>query len=92
MGAGPLDAMPRQAVEHLLHTARRHLGMEGAFLAELTETHQIYQATSDLGDRDVAVLEALADTLAFHVAQLEDSTERIVELEAHAEELTRAVR
>lgn len=172
MGAGSLEGMPRQAVEHLLHTARRHLDMEAAFLAELTDSDQIYQATSgadsftiheggslprvgsycqyvlesgepwvvrdtedderarrlaitsaggfgayigvpvhlpdgrpfgtlcclshmakpDLGDREVAVLEALADTLAFHVAQLEDHAGRIAELEAHTEELTRAVR
>ncbi len=166
------DTLPRRAVEHLLQTARRHLGMEGAFLAEVTASEQIYRATSDaesftileggslprvesycqyvvesgeawvvpdtgrderarrlaitdagefgayigvpvvlpdgqpfgtlcclshearpdLGDRDVAVLEALAETLAFHVTQLEERSERIAELEAHAGELTRAVR
>lgn len=40
------DPGPRAAVEHLLHTARRHLGMEAAFLAELTETEQIHRATT----------------------------------------------
>ena len=166
------DVLPRRAVEHLLQTARRHLGMQGAFLAELTENQQIYRATSeaesftvleggsvprvesycqyvvdtgrawvvrdtarnqrarrlaitaagefgayigvpvvlpdgtpfgtlcclshearpDLGDRDVAVLEALAETLAFHVAQLEERSGRIADLEAHADDLGRAVR
>jgi signal transduction histidine kinase len=41
------DPEPQRAVEYLLHTARRRLQMEAAFLAELTETEQIYRATAD---------------------------------------------
>lgn len=166
------DALSRRAVEHLLQTARQHLGMEGAFLAELTDTDQLYRATSDvesftilqggslpkvesycqyvvdsgepwvvpdtrqdeqarrlaitaagdfgayigvpvvlpdgrafgtlcclsheakpdLGDRDVAVLQALAETLSFHVAQLEERSHHVARLESHAGELQRALR
>jgi signal transduction histidine kinase len=39
-------AAPRRAIEHLLQTARRHLGMPAAFAAELTAEEQVYCAAS----------------------------------------------
>lgn len=172
MGFDADDPSLPGAVEHLLQTARRHLGMEGAFLAELTDTQQLYRATAgsesftilaggelprvesycqyvmenaepwvvrdaredqrarrlavtaagefgayigvpvilpdgrafgtlcclshearpDLGDRDVAVMEALADTLAFHLAELEERGRRLRELEDETDQLARTVR
>jgi PAS domain S-box-containing protein len=44
------DPGPRRAVERLLQLAHDRLGMEAAFLAELTETEQIYRATAGEAD------------------------------------------
>lgn len=159
---------PRRAVERLLQLARDRLGMEAAFLAELTDTEQIHRATTDeaesftilqggrlprlegycrrvmemdapwvirdtraepevahleitaagrfgayigvpvkrpdgsrfgtlcclshtprpeLGDSDVAALQALADQLSFHLAQLAEHRDEIGGLEDFAAEL-----
>lgn len=45
--AGPtLAGAPREAVEMLLRVARRRLGMQASFLAELTDHQQIYQVAT----------------------------------------------
>lgn len=46
----------------------------------------------DLGERDVAILEALADVLGFHVAQLQQDAARIASLEAREDDLAGALR
>lgn len=46
----------------------------------------------DLGERDVAILEALADVLGFHVSQLQEDAARIASLEAREDDLTGALR
>ncbi len=46
----------------------------------------------DLGERDVAILEALADVLGFHVAQLQEDAARIASLEAREGDLTGSLR
>lgn len=56
MDAPVLEPGARRAVEHLLQAARRHLGMEAAFLAELTESEQLYRAATD-GTAGFAILE-----------------------------------
>lgn len=162
-----------RAIAHLLQAARRHLGMEAAFLAELTASEQIYRATTEdassftilqggslprlesfcqhvlergrpwvvpdtsrdetartlaitetgrfgayigvpvrlsdgslfgtlccishqahpgLGDRDVAVLEALADVLSFHVEQLRDIGEEARQLRDEGDSLAGELR
>lgn len=168
-----IDPGPRRAIEHMLRRAQDRLGMEAAFLARLTDTHQVYVATSgeatsftietggslpliesycrhifesdepwvipdtrandkvahlevtragdfgsyigvpvhlpdgaafgtlcglshmtrpDLGERDVAILEALADVLGFHISQLWEDAARIASLEAREDDLTGALR
>lgn len=154
LGSSIVESEVWGAIEHLVHTAHRHLSMEAAFLAEVTATEQLYRATAGpaetftittggalprlegfchhmlerdgpwvvpdtsgdpvaavvpvhtigdfgayigvpvrhpdgrnygslccishdpvprLGDRDAAVLSALADVLGFHIGQLEDA-------------------
>ncbi|MBW3618853.1 MAG: GAF domain-containing protein [Actinobacteria bacterium] len=173
MGGSIPEDGARAAIEHLLRAAHRHLGMEAAFLAELTETQQLYRATSDetasftilsggslprlesfcqhvltrnapwvvpdtredptaralaitetgrfgayigvpvrlldgtvfgtlccishdacpgLGDRDVHILEALADVLAFHATQMRDAGEQLRGLRSGTVELADRLR
>ncbi len=168
-----VEADAWRAIEHLVATARRHLSMEAAFLAEVTAAEQLYRVTTGtaetftittggalpldqgfcqhvlsrggpwvvpdaatdpvaatipvrtvgdfgayigvpvrlpdgrdygslccishnpelgLGERDIAVLEALADILGFHIGQVEDAAAGRERLAEQSEELTARLR